>query len=91
MKWLGTSYELSGERLITHAGIYGINEKVYELEHLKELKIHQDWLGRLLHFGTITLELSSSGFRDTLELQDVQDPVQHEEVLRAKLGPTKLS
>lgn len=74
LQWLSRTYVVDDKHLTVHSGVYALSEKVYELNQLKHVKIHQDWLGRLFHFGTLTLEISSSGFYETLELDDIADP-----------------
>jgi membrane protein YdbS with pleckstrin-like domain len=83
LNWLGTSYLISGHHLLTHQGIYSVTEKVYELEQLKAVDVHQDWLGRRFHYGTITLALSAHGYNERIELYDIAEPDKYEQVLAA--------
>jgi membrane protein YdbS with pleckstrin-like domain len=79
--WLGKSYLISGHHLITHDGIYRVDEKVYELDQLKAIDIHQDWIGRRFHYGNIKLALSAHGYNEQVELVDVAEPEKYEHVL----------
>ncbi len=85
LQWLGTAYSLDGDKLTVKTGVYGVREKVFELDQLKNIKIHQDWIARRFNYGNITLELSSSGFRDSVEMRDIHDPRKYEKSLSEHL------
>lgn len=81
LEWMGQTYSADDKHLTIRTGVYAISEKVYELTQLKRVKVRQDWLGRLFHFGNLTLEISASGFHETIELRDIADPRKYEREL----------
>ena len=81
LKWLTESYVITDKKLTVSRGIYAVTEKVYELEKIDKITVHQDFVGRLLHFGTITLVIPTSGDDQTVELTDVASPKQYEKIL----------
>ncbi len=81
LEWIGTSYVIEGQQLVADNGVYARNERLYDISKIKKINVHQDWLGRLLRFGNITLELSSSGYNETLELHDVRHPADYQRLL----------
>lgn len=81
LEWMSQTYTTDGKHLTIRTGVYAVSEKIYELTQLRRIKVHQDWLGRLFHFGTLALEISASGFHETIELRDVTDPRKYEQEL----------
>jgi membrane protein YdbS with pleckstrin-like domain len=55
LTWVSTSYLISGSHLIKHEGTLRVDEKIYELNQLKAVDVHQDWIGRHFHYGNIKL------------------------------------
>jgi uncharacterized membrane protein YdbT with pleckstrin-like domain len=79
--WLGTTYIVEGKHMTISTGIYAINEKVYELNRIKSVSVQQDWIGRRFHYGNLTLELGATGYREDVELRDIQYPKDVEKLL----------
>lgn len=85
IEWLETTYVLDGKRLTVTSGMYSFHERVYLLGRGQEFDIHQDWLGRLFHYGVIKFELSGIGARESLEIKDIEDPKQLKTLLTETL------
>jgi len=84
---LSTHYYINDSTLVVYRGVTNQAETIYNLEHLKNIEVHQTWLGRHLHYGDIHLVLSSSGYKEDVNLYGVNDPRKYERLLRVNLQP----
>ena len=55
VQWINEYYEISTYRVIHRKGIFFKKEERYSLQNIKQVKIEQDVLGKLLRYGTVTL------------------------------------
>lgn len=79
LKWLGQSYVVHDYKLIINTGIVASIDKVYELDKVEKITVHQDWLGRLMHYGIISIKVEGSD--EPIELTDVSRPREYEKSL----------
>ncbi len=79
--WATTTYYLSGDELVKLSGLTRLDEKIYDLQSLKSIELHQSWLGRIFNYGLIQLTLSSSGYSEVVKLTDLQDPKKYERAI----------
>lgn len=75
IQWSGKFCYLSDHFLIKKEGTVALTENRFELEQLKTVRIHQDWLGKRFNYGNVELKLAASGFSDTVVLSDIKDPI----------------
>ncbi len=66
------------DHLLIRSGVIHTDEQMYELRQLRQLSIHQSWLGRLFGYGDVLLEFGELGFGGTVRLREVRDPVHYE-------------
>lgn len=71
---IGTEYTIANGHLLVTDGFITINQREYELKQLKEMKVIQGPLGRMLHFGDIELKFGALGFQKNVVLHDISKP-----------------
>lgn len=71
---LDKEYIIEDGHLLVKDGFVTVNQREYELKQLKEMKIVQGPLGRLLHYGNLELKFGALGFHKTVLLVDVAQP-----------------
>jgi uncharacterized membrane protein YdbT with pleckstrin-like domain len=81
--WATTVYYIADHHLIVNGGVMQVDEKVYELNKLREVDLVESWLGKLLNYGTLHGTVSASGFSDEFTLVGVADAKKYERVLRS--------
>ena len=79
LKWLGQTYVVHDHTLIINTGVIASTDKTYELEKVEKITVYQDWLGRLMHYGIISIKVSGSD--QPIELTDVTRPRDYEKSL----------
>lgn len=78
-------YYISEHQLISYVGLINTEEKFFEFTDMKSIKLKQSALGRLLNFGSLIVELSSSGFHEKVHLYGIHNPKKYEHILREYL------
>lgn len=83
LQWLNEYYEIS-PALITHRkGIIFRFEEKYPLKDMKKIKLEQTFLGRILNYGTLTLE---DAFKiEKIRLYQIHNPVRYAGILEEVL------
>lgn len=81
-----TNYYVSEHHLIKYEGLLRNDETIYELNKLRSVKLHEDWLGRLLNYGDLLIVVSSSGYHEEVKLTSINNPKKYERVLREFLS-----
>lgn len=80
--WAITQYYLSQHQLIKYVGFLHTDEKFYELGDIRSIELEQSWLGKLVNYGTITINFSSSGFHEVVRMNGIYEPKKYERILR---------
>jgi predicted membrane protein len=83
--WAVTQYYLSQHQLIKYVGFLHSDEKFYELGDVRSIELRQSWLGKIVNYGTITINFSSSGFHEIVHMNGIYDPKKYERILRQYL------
>lgn len=78
-------YYISEHQLISYVGLINTEEKFFEFTDMKSIKLRQSAIGRLLNFGSLIVEFSSSGFHEKVYLYGVHNPKKYEHILREYL------
>ena len=82
-RWVGNSYRITPKHLVKREGVMNCVEKIYDLDIVRSVSIHQSWLGKIFRYGTVSIEISASGgYTDQAILSGVSDPQQYEKMLR---------
>jgi uncharacterized membrane protein YdbT with pleckstrin-like domain len=74
LHWLNKRYYLESNHLIIKRGIFTIVERIYNLEDLRSVVVTQGIIGKIFHFGTITLEITSPGLNEQAILTEIPHP-----------------
>lgn len=83
LRWVGSSYHITDKHLVRREGIMNCIEKIYDLDIVRSVSIHQSWLGKIFRYGTVNIEISASGgYTDQVTLFGVSNPQQYEKMLR---------
>lgn len=92
LRWATTVYYISERQIILHSGIIDVDEDIYELSHIRTVKLHQSILGKIFNYGTIVVTIAVSGYHENRTLSGISDPNKYEHILRehiqAKLDVT---
>ncbi len=75
LRWVGKSYFITDKHLIKHDGVFTVAEKMYDLDNIRSVTVHQSTLGKLLHYGDVVIETSASGgYMDQIMLVGISNP-----------------
>lgn len=74
------NYYLSEDQLIVHRGVYGRDEKVYDVHQIKAVKRHESWLGKLIGYGDLLLSFAESSFREDVKLNNISKVKKYENI-----------
>ncbi|PIT86738.1 MAG: hypothetical protein COU33_01475 [Candidatus Magasanikbacteria bacterium CG10_big_fil_rev_8_21_14_0_10_43_6] len=86
LTWARTAYYISENQLIMYRGILQLHEKVYQLKHFHSIELDQSLLGRMLQFGTISIEMQAYASKaGPIHLRNIPNPKLYERVLRKYL------
>lgn len=80
VKKSSNNYYITDKQLIIHRGVVERDEKVYDIEHIRAVKRHESWLGKLLGYGDITVYIAESTFREDVVLNNIVKPKKYEQV-----------
>lgn len=83
LSWASNVYYISGKHLIKRSGILNTEEDIYEFDTVRSVAVNQSFLGRLFHYGDITLKTSASGgYQVIVTIAGVQDPRKYEQRIK---------
>jgi uncharacterized membrane protein YdbT with pleckstrin-like domain len=82
LHWLNKRYYIESNHLIIKRGIFTITERVYDLKDLRSVVVTQGIVGKIFHFGTITLEITSPGLSEEPNLTEIPHPHQLEKQIK---------
>ncbi|MBI3888120.1 PH domain-containing protein [Candidatus Microgenomates bacterium] len=78
--WLNEYYEITPENIIHKRGIIFRKSEMYRLSKVREIKVHDSFLGELLNFATITLY--DIRLQKYLDLYLIHNPKRYERILK---------
>lgn len=84
--WTQHTYYLTERQLIHRTGIANIDEKVYELDNIRHVRLMQDFVGRQFDYGHIELLIATAGLTETVKLDDLKSPEHFKNVFTNYLG-----
>lgn len=85
--WVSRVWYIHGKQLIKREGILHMQETVYDLSIIRSIDIDQDFLGKLLHYGSIDLTTSASGgYNEHIILKDISEPETCAEAVKKNLS-----
>lgn len=83
LRWNGKSYQISRKQLIKREGTFTIKEKIFDLNNIRSVTVHQSFLGKFFHFGDVVIETSASGgYHDKISITGIANPENVEAKLR---------
>lgn len=75
LKWMSTIYIMQEKQLVKRTGIFGINEKMYDLRNTRKILIHKSILGKIFNYGDIAITTSASGgYQEEVYLSAISRP-----------------
>lgn len=77
--WINKTFIIKADRLVLSQGVFSPSSTELNLGLITGVDVKQDFLGKLLNFGTLVLTV---GGRPPLELPDLPDPYHYAEVLK---------
>ncbi len=83
LDWANNAYYIEGKHLIKNSGIINIEEESYDLTTVRSVIVNQSWLGRIFHYGDVTLKTSASGgYQVIVTMGGIQNPQDHERMIK---------
>lgn len=82
LQWVSKEYFMTETHLICYAGIFSLTENIYELQHIKSVKLRQSMWGKIFHYGDVTVSFAASGYNETLVCKNIADPKIYERILK---------
>jgi uncharacterized membrane protein YdbT with pleckstrin-like domain len=74
LHWLNRKYYFETTHLIVRKGIFKTTERIYDLTNLKSVVVTQGILGKIFHYGTISIEITSPGLTEEADLTEIPHP-----------------
>lgn len=83
LSWANNAYYINGKHLVKRTGIINIKEDMYEFDTVRSMTVDQSWLGRIFHYGDITLKTSASGgYQVIVTIAGIQNPQKYEQMIK---------
>ena len=83
LSWTSNVYHINGKHLVKRTGIFNSEEDIYEFDTVRSVAVNQSWLGRLFHYGDITLKTSASGgYQVIVTMDGVSNPQKYEQTIK---------
>lgn len=78
LRWLNKRYYLDASHLIVRSGVFTSKERTYELKNLKSVMVTQGIMGKLFHFGTLSITITAPSITEEVSLSEIPHPHQFE-------------
>lgn len=83
LSWTNSIYYISGKYLIKRTGIINTNEDTYEFNTVRSVTMNQSLLGRIFHYGDVTLKTSASGgYQVIVTITGISNPLKYEQMIK---------
>lgn len=83
LAWANNLYFINGKHLIKRTGILNTEEDIYEFDTVRSVAVNQSWLGRIFHYGDISLKTSASGgYQVIVTIAGITDPHKYEKTIK---------
>jgi uncharacterized membrane protein YdbT with pleckstrin-like domain len=83
LSWANNVYFINGKHLIKRTGIMNTEEDIYEFDTVRSVAVNQSWLGRIFHYGDISLKTSASGgYQVIVTIAGITDPHKYEKMIK---------
>lgn len=83
LSWTSNVYYINGKHLIKRTGILNTEEDIYEFDTVRSVAVNQSFLGRLFHYGDISLKTSASGgYQVIVTITGIQNPHKYEQMIK---------
>lgn len=83
LSWANNVYFINGKHLIKRTGILNTEEDLYEFDTVRSVAVNQTWLGRIFHYGDISLKTSASGeYQVIVTIPGITDPHKYEKLIK---------
>ncbi len=81
--WLNKRYYIQDSHLIVKDGVFTKKLRVYDLKNVKTVMVSQDLFGKMFHYGTVTVVITSPGLKEEVYLSEIPNPQEIEERISA--------
>jgi membrane protein YdbS with pleckstrin-like domain len=82
LKWTNNYYVIDKDQLIHVSGVLTRKEHIIDITNLKSVRINQDILGVLFHYGTVLLTIASPSMKEEIKVPNIYQPHILESALR---------
>lgn len=83
--WASQTYVIAGHHLIVRRGVAETVEKIYELNDIRTITMHEGTLGKMLNYGDIILVIASSGVTEEVHLPAIGHVRKYEQIFEKYL------
>lgn len=80
MQWVEEQYEITTKELIHRTGFIFRKEESYNLEHLGSIELQQNFLGKVLNYGTV--QIYNWATEKEVSLYLIHNPVKYYSILK---------
>jgi membrane protein YdbS with pleckstrin-like domain len=80
LRWINDYYEIRTDEIAHITGILSKTEKAYPYRDIQSITIHQGFLGRLFHYGSVHLYIPTLGH--DLHFTEVSDPARFVDLVK---------
>lgn len=74
LHWLNRRYYIDNSNLIVRTGIFTTKERIYNLKNLKSVTATQGIMGKIFHFGTVSIVITAPNIIEEVQLSEVPNP-----------------
>lgn len=83
LSWANNIYFINGKHLIKRTGFINTEEDMYEFNTVRSVTVNQSWLGKIFHYGDISLKTSASGgYQVIVTISGITDPQKYEKTIK---------
>lgn len=82
LRWLTKRYFIDKSNLIELKGIFTTRERTYDLKNLKSVIVDQGIMGKIFHFGTISIAITAPNLTEKIVLFEIPNPQETERLIK---------
>ena len=71
--WSHRYYLIAGDKITEVGGVVSRKERIYELKNAKSVKLSQGILGRIFHYGTVFVTITSPNMSEEVILTNIPE------------------
>ncbi len=87
LQWANEYYEITQYEIVHHKGVVSHSQQIYPLNNIEAIIIEQGLLGRMFHYGTITLR--NPVLNKTIYLYLISHPEKYMEIIKNQIDSAR--